>query len=101
MNISRFLNIINTSKPVLADFYAEWCIPCKQMDPALKEIKAEFKEAVRILKVNVDKYPFISDAYNIQNIPTIILFKKGKVVWKGQGVLTANELKEILAGQLL
>jgi thioredoxin 1 len=100
MNDSRFFTLIDAAKPVLADFYADWCMPCKQMDPVLKEVKNEFGESVRILKVNVDKNPFISDKFSIQNIPTFILFKNGKITWKGQGFIAAEQLKEILAGQL-
>jgi thioredoxin 1 len=100
MNNSRFFTLIESAKPVLADFYADWCIPCKQMDPVLKEIKTEFGENIRIVKVNVDINPFISDTYKIHNIPTFILFRKGEIVWKGMGFIPTEQLKEILAGHL-
>lgn len=96
MNSGRFQNIINTGKPVLVDFYTDWCGPCKKMVPVLKELKADLKESIRIIKVNVDKNPFIATTYNIRNIPTIMLFKKGKAVWVDTGFKTTSELKSAL-----
>ncbi len=92
----RFLNLINSDKPVLVDFYADWCGPCKQMPPILKDIKSELKDSVRIIKVNVDKNPMIATEYQIRSIPTVIIFKKGEVQWKGVGIHQAPELKNIL-----
>jgi thioredoxin 1 len=92
----RFLNIINSNKPVLVDFFAEWCQPCKQMSPILKEVKSELKESVRIIKVNVDKNPAIATRYQIRSIPTIIVFKNGEPQWTGVGLHRANEIKTIL-----
>ncbi|GAB1453979.1 thioredoxin [Draconibacterium sp.] len=92
----RFLNIINSDKPVLVDFFADWCEPCKQMAPILKDVKSELKENVRILKVNVDKNPVIATKYQIRSIPTVIIFKNGEPQWKGVGVKPAFELKSIL-----
>ncbi|MEZ5103115.1 MAG: thioredoxin [Draconibacterium sp.] len=96
----RFLNIINSRKPVLVDFYADWCGPCKQMPPILKEIKSEFKENVRIIKVNVDKNPIIASRYHIRNIPTLIIFKNGEPCWTGVGLHPANELTSILKSHI-
>jgi thioredoxin 1 len=92
----RFLNIINSNKPVLVDFFADWCQPCKQMSPILKEVKSELKESVRIIKVNVDKNPGIATRYQIRSIPTIIVFKNGEPQWTGVGLPQANEIKTIL-----
>ena len=92
----RFLNIINSDKPVLVDFFADWCEPCKQMAPILKDVKSELKENVRILKVNVDKNPVIATKYQIRSIPTVIIFKNGEPQWKGVGVKPAFELKAVL-----
>ena len=92
----KFLNIINSDKPVLVDFYADWCGPCKQMPPILKDVKSELKDNVKIIKVNVDKNPFIATKYQIRNIPTIIIFKKGEPCWKGVGLHPASELASIL-----
>lgn len=92
----RFLNIINSDKPVLVDFFADWCEPCKQMAPILKDVKMELKENIRILKVNVDKNPVIATKYQIRNVPTVIIFKNGQLQWKGVGVKPAFELTSIL-----
>ena len=96
----RFVNIINSNKPVLVDFYADWCGPCKQMPPILKEVKSELKENVRIIKVNVDKNPAIATRYQIRSIPTIIIFKNGEPQWTGVGLHPANELTEVLKKHL-
>ncbi len=80
----------------MVDFYADWCGPCKQVPPILKQVKDEFKESVRIIKVNVDKNPFIATQYQIRSIPTLIIFKEGMPRWTGVGVRHASELKEII-----
>jgi thioredoxin 1 len=92
----RFLNIINSNRPVLVDFFADWCQPCKQMSPILKEVKSELKESVRIIKVNVDKNPAIATRYQIRSIPTVIVFKNGEPIWKGIGLQPACDLKTVL-----
>lgn len=92
----RFLNIINSDKPVLVDFYADWCEPCKQMPPILKEVKSELKDSVRIIKVNVDRNPMIATKYQIRSIPTVIVFKNGEIQWTGVGLQRANELTSVL-----
>lgn len=95
----RFLNIINSSNAVLVDFYAEWCVPCKDVTPVLKEVKKDMSH-VKIVKVDVDKNPFIATHYKINRLPTLIFFKKGKLLWTGEGVFDAEELKDILMHQL-
>lgn len=92
----KFLNIINSEKPVLVDFYADWCAPCKQMPPILKDVKSRLKDNVRIIKVNVDKNPFIATRYQIRSIPTVIIFKKGIPCWTGVGLRPASELASVL-----
>ena len=92
----RFLNIINSEKPVLVDFYADWCGPCKQMPPILKDVKSELKENVKIIKVDVDKNPVIASKYQIRSIPTVMIFKNGQALWTGVGLRPAHELKSIL-----
>lgn len=92
----RFQSIINSDKPVLVDFYADWCGPCKQMPPILKDVKSELKENVRIIKVNVDKNPVIASRYQIRSIPTVIIFKNGEPLWTGVGLHPASELKSVL-----
>jgi len=92
----RFLSIINSDIPVLVDFFADWCQPCKQMAPILKDVKSELKENIRIIKVNVDKNPIIATRYKIRSIPTVMIFKNGEPLWTGVGLRPANELKTIL-----
>lgn len=98
--IAKFNNIINSSKPVLVDFYADWCGPCKQMPPILKQVKDELREHVRIIKVNVDKNPGIATKYQIRSIPTLMLFKDGEAKWTGMGVRSANEIKVLVQQQI-
>jgi thioredoxin 1 len=76
----RFRNVINSPIPVLVDFYADWCAPCRQVTPVLKELKDDLKENVRIIKVNVDKNPGLTKHYNIRSIPAFIIFKNGKLL---------------------
>ncbi len=96
----RFLQIINSSKPVLVDFYTDWCGPCKEMPPILKEVKKEFKAHVRIVKVNVDNNPFIASRFKVNSVPTIMVFKKGMPRWKSEGLCGAEELKAALKAQI-
>lgn len=89
--------IIQSDKPVLVDFHAEWCGPCKMMAPVLKELKAKLGDAVTILKVDVDKNPQAAMEYNIQGVPTLILFRKGQVRWRQSGVVGEHQIRQALA----
>lgn len=91
-----FGEILRTEELVLVDFTATWCGPCKMMAPILDELKSAVGSKVLILKIDVDKNPQASAAYNIQGVPTLILFKKGKIVWRQSGVIPANELKKLI-----
>ncbi len=88
--------MIQSDKPVLVDFSAEWCGPCKMMAPVLKELKKDVKEDVTILKVDIDKNPQAAQLYNVQSVPTIIIFQKGAVKWRQSGVVGARELQQVL-----
>jgi thioredoxin 1 len=94
--MSNFSQIINDKTPVLVDFYADWCAPCKMMPPILKEVKNKLGDKIRIIKIDTDKNPAISQKYRIRSIPTMILFKNGKNVWQTSGVLQASQLIETL-----
>lgn len=92
----NFDTIINDSKPVIVDFHALWCGPCKTQSPILKEVAAELGEKVRVIKIDVDQNSDISRQFNIQSVPTIIVFKSGKVVWRQSGVVSKNQLIGVL-----
>ena len=94
--MSKFQDIIQSEKPVLVDFFAEWCGPCKMMAPILSELKSQVGEAASIIKIDVDKNPEAAAAYQVRGVPTLILFKKGQIVWKQSGVVQANELIKLI-----
>lgn len=90
--MSNFNEIINRDKPVLIDFYADWCQPCKMMPPILKQVKSHFGDKLRILKVDVDRNQAIAQKWGIQSIPTIMIFKNGEMKLNQPGVMQANQL---------
>ena len=90
--MNNFNRLINSEKPVLVDFFAEWCGPCKTMAPILSEVKSAVGGKASIIKVDVDKNPSLSTVYNVRGVPTLILFKNGKVIWRQSGVVHANDL---------
>lgn len=96
---NRFQHIINSSKPVLVDFYADWCVPCKEIPPVLKKVKQEMK-GVRIVKVNVDENPLIASRYKVNRLPTLMVFKNGKPIWTHEGVFCPEKLKSVLQSRM-
>ena len=96
----KFADIINADKPALVDFSAEWCGPCKMMAPILKDVANDIGDKATIIKVDVDRNPAAASAYNVQSVPTLLLFKKGEVVWRQAGVVPAHHLKKIIEQNL-
>ncbi|MBJ2174315.1 thioredoxin [Aureibaculum sp. A20] len=94
--MASFSEIINQDIPVLVDFKADWCGPCKMMTPILKEVKQQLKDGVKIIKIDVDKNQAVASKFQVKGVPTLILFKKGKQVWRQSGVLQASEIEHII-----
>ena len=94
--MEKFEDIINSDKPVLVDFYATWCGPCKMMHPILDELHGLVGEKARILKVDIDKNQELAQQYNVRSVPTLMLFKKGKLEWRQSGVQEAVTLEQII-----
>ncbi|MDP5172358.1 MAG: thioredoxin, partial [Bacteroidia bacterium] len=88
--------LIQSETPVLVDFFATWCGPCQAMSPILKELAGEMKEKVRIVKIDVDRNPAVAQHYQIQGVPTFMLFKEGKMLWKQAGMVQRTQLKHII-----
>lgn len=94
--MKSFSELIQSEKPVLVDFFAEWCGPCKTMAPILSNVKSKLGEEATIIKIDVDKNPQAAAAYQIRGVPTLILFKKGNIVWQQSGVVPERELLQVI-----
>jgi thioredoxin 1 len=94
--MEKFQEVINSGKPVLVDFYADWCGPCKMMTPILKETKDSLGDKVTIIKVDIDRNREVAEHFQIQGVPTLILFKNGEVKWRQSGVVPANALVQVV-----
>lgn len=92
----NFNDIINSDKPVLVDFFATWCGPCKTMAPILEDVATEAGDSARIIKIDVDRNPNVAAQYQIRGVPTLILFKNGKILWQQSGVVPGHQLKQLL-----
>ncbi len=94
--MDSFETVINSDKPVLVDFFATWCGPCKMMAPILKDVKDKMGDDVKVIKIDVDKNQRLAAQFNVQGVPTLIVFKHGQVKWRQSGVVQAKQLQQIL-----
>ncbi len=94
--MSSFSEIINQNKPILIDFHADWCGPCKMMAPILKQVKDELGDDISIIKIDVDKNQKLASKYQVRGVPTLMLFKNGKQLWRQSGVLEKDEILNII-----
>ena len=95
--MENFNDIINSEQLTLVDFFATWCGPCKMMHPVLEQLKDELGESIRIIKIDVDKNNNLAMNYHVQSVPTLMLFRKGEMLWRQSGALRLNDLKAIVS----
>ena len=94
--METFNDVIMSDKPILVDFFATWCQPCKMMHPVLEEVKARLGAKIRIIKVDVDKHQDVAAGYRIQSVPTLMLFQNGEMLYRQSGAMSRNELLALL-----
>lgn len=95
--MEKFNDVINSNQLTLIDFYATWCGPCKMMHPVLEQLKADLGDSIRIIKLDVDKSGDIAEAYRIQSVPTLMLFRRGEMLWRQSGAMRLAELKATIS----
>lgn len=94
--MEKYKEIINGSQPVLVDFFAAWCGPCKMLHPVIEELAKELQGKARFLRVDIDKNRPVANAYQIQSVPTLMIFKEGKMLWRGAGYMDKETLRQKL-----
>ena len=94
--MSKFSDLINGDTPVLVDMFAEWCVPCNTMGPILKDVKRKVGDNVKIIKIDIDKNPKAAEKFQVRGVPTFILFKKGKLLWRESGIIQTDQLVELI-----
>ena len=95
--MENFNDIINSEQLTLVDFFATWCGPCKMMHPVLEQLKDEMGDSIRIIKIDVDKNYSLAMNYRVQSVPTLMLFRKGEMLWRQSGALRLNDLKAVVS----
>jgi thioredoxin 1 len=93
---NSFKNLINSNKPVLVDFSAEWCGPCKMLHPILVEVSRKVGDEAKIVKIDIDKNQDLASQLGVMSVPTLMLYKKGKLLWRESGVKTADQLEKLI-----
>ena len=94
--MSKFTDLVNGDNPVLVDVFADWCQPCKIMEPILKKVKIHFGDQLKVIKINIDHNPQISNKFQIKGVPTLLLFKNGKIIWRQAGIHQEDELMDLI-----
>lgn len=95
--MEKFNDVINSNQLTLVDFYATWCGPCKMMHPVLEQLKTDLGDSIRIIKLDVDKSGDIAEAYRIQSVPTLMLFRRGEMLWRQSGAMRLADLKATIS----
>ena len=98
--MATFQEIIKGEKPVLVDFHADWCTPCKIMNPVLKNIKSKLGKDLVILKINIDNNPAVAEKFQVKGVPTFILFRNGEIKWRQSGIIEENKFIELIQKEL-